>query len=125
MGSCKKCGICCEMIVVKWSLLGMRELTGPDPEFILKNWKPIAPEVAAMFRSSLRNKADWLECNYFVCRFYDYKGKLCKIQEEKSPVCANFPHYGELFPKYDTGMHCGFYEDWLEGQKQQTISKVA
>ena len=118
---CKQCGQCCEVIGVKWDLLDMFRAEGLDADFIKKHWTPVNYVIASIIKPRWWGR-DHSERNYFICDCFDYETRDCSAQDDKPPVCRDYPLYTKhenTKGYYNTG--CGYYreekiEEWEIGQ---------
>jgi Fe-S-cluster containining protein len=103
---CKKCGACCKVIGLDYSLEELREMSGPDAAFIVEHWKPM-PRIEAWLRNPKLIK--WQRKHFYWCTLL--KGKRCSAYESRPGTCSRFQE-----PCYSDS--CGFAKETKKKKKK-------
>ena len=95
--TCRQCGRCCEIISLRFSteeLKNINTIYDYDKEFILKNWKQIT-NIIDIWRI-VPDKVLYLDYNYYyTCNKYNKFTHKCMDNDNKPPVCSDYPYYGK------------------------------
>ena len=97
MTECARCGDCCDPVVLTFDpqekakrLLstgdGLSDENRRNYEFMLEHWRVIRPIVSA--------RGYGTDSYEVKCDQYDRATKSCLAQDDKPPVCADYPWYG-------------------------------
>lgn len=97
MTECARCGRCCEVISLGFSMDAL--VSGKvipalpyDGEFIKKYWKELTPIEAWHINP---DKTFFPGRHYYKCTKYDKFRHTCTAHKFKPPVCEGFPWYGQ------------------------------
>lgn len=97
MGKCKQCGKCCEVICLGVDQLQLMKSArhGGDGEFAFDNFKMITREEALKINPYLKKWFDRGVAKHYtyICKQYDKENKKCKIYENRTHLCKNYPWY--------------------------------
>jgi Fe-S-cluster containining protein len=125
---CKKCGKCCEAIVLPLPMkeikkIAVSESNLSDSTFIARNFFEISEEEAFEINPYLKTWSE-RENYYYKCKMLDPISKTCICYSTRPGTCRNFPYYdrgsnpGELYSK-----KCG-YQGNGDDNAEQTLQKV-
>jgi len=130
MADCKKCGKCCEVIVLKFDKEHIDECAksykfyiskdsnkfnenGNNFYFASRNFVSISEECAYKINPFLKK---WSRGKnyYYQCKRWDNVSKMCSIYSLRPEVCSGFPWYGgtptkRIQPLYSP--ECSFQAD--------------
>jgi Fe-S-cluster containining protein len=109
MTDCSRCGDCCDVIPLQFTKKDVAAGKSQSREFIIKHWHRISREEAAKRIPTMGYKGT----RFYRCDKWDSATRLCTVQDEKPPVCRDFPWYGDT-PEPDRLRHfprCSFWAD--------------
>lgn len=104
---CKKCGRCCEAIIIfSQTRENMKKIIenynnnlvskNPDISFIIKHWKIIDKEEALRRNSEIIVFGSELDkCAIFKCDQFNEETRKCMSYEIRPELCKEFPYYSK------------------------------
>lgn len=98
------CGMCCDPVILGFTLDEMLAKEGPSVEFAREHWKPLlGPETVRMTGGQRVH-----------CDAFDPHNRSCTVHDGgQPPICSNYPWYDE--PPVDTVetyMGCSFQAEF-------------
>jgi hypothetical protein len=87
VGSCRRCGLCCQTICLSLSVTDLMHMRGPEPEFALKYFEPISV-IEAWNRNPRLLK--WRHADkrfYYFCKAFKV-GIGCSLYEDRPGTCS-------------------------------------
>jgi len=111
IGKCVKCGQCCNAIVLTYGIDNIKaklKKEGPnkDLQFMVDNFEKITREEAIKRNPYLKKIKGQLQ--FFKCKKWDPKTKLCSDYKNRGATCINYP-FGYYKDKMNLGMF--FYSE--------------
>jgi Fe-S-cluster containining protein len=128
MSECKRCGKCCECIVLAYSSeyikeVAAREVKHSNFNFAYRNFRQITQERAYLINPYLKNWSKNQTQYFYTCRRFDPITRICKVYSARPQTCSGFPWYGKIpamQPLYS--LDCGYHED-LKNLKKSKLKK--
>jgi Fe-S-cluster containining protein len=128
MSECKRCGKCCECIVLNRDPdqirdMASREVRHSNFNFAYRNFIPITQEQAYQINPYLK---EWKQSvqYFYTCRRFDKATRTCKVHSARPDTCSGFPWYGRkpiMQSLYSP--ECGYQEDLKNLEKQEELNK--
>lgn len=121
MGKCAKCGRCCEVIAVNGTKRQYKESNVSSAAFMLTHWHRVSRSEAVATNWRIVRSDKKRAKYYYKCDQYDPDTKSCLCQEEKPPVCRDFPWYGTEPTVFAlcSWPECSFWEDVPNGPEKE------
>lgn len=119
MTKCKRCGKCCEVIVLNVNsnqieIIAKQEEKNSDYNFAYRNFKEISKKEAYKINPYLKNwsKEQYIQC-FYKCKQYEPISKKCNVYSIRPRVCSGFPwyEYGTYKEQCFYSKKCSFLKD--------------